>query len=166
MKEEEKAKSLLELKHGVYLTYFEIIVISLISFGIIFWFGFNLSDQIATLAVKLIVVVLLITAVIVIHYITKNKRKENKKPNRSKLRGFLVFAGKSIPSQQAVGISTQQTIKFRQFYKRKQKSSSYATVAYTEEASSGRARVVRCYSRHSRITWYCADSVECVLVEA
>jgi len=37
--------------------------------------------------------------------------RPNKKPNRSKLQGFLVFAGKSIPSQQAVGISTQQTIK-------------------------------------------------------
>jgi len=40
---------------------------------------------------------------------------ENKKPNRSKLLGFLVFAGKSIPSQQAVGISTQQTIKANLF---------------------------------------------------
>lgn len=75
MKEEEKARSLLELKHDVYLTYFEIIVISLISFGITFWFGFNLTDEIATLAVKLIVVVILITTVVVVHYVIKNKRE-------------------------------------------------------------------------------------------
>ncbi len=79
MKDEEKARSLLELKHDVYLTYFEIIVISLISFGITFWFGFNLTDQIAALAVKLIVMVFLIIAVIVVHYIIKNKREEIKR---------------------------------------------------------------------------------------